>query len=397
MSIKKRTRVWASGALIAALLVPAGLAAGTGWRQMPYDNSDRTDVVLLVLGKYDYLKWGDQKQAIYPQGGCNTPIFAANPDILRFAAGAGSLTLKYDGFGVKGHSAWGCETVDKGESITVSMGTALDTLAMSAIDIDFELLKKTKIGVSFRFQGNEVASDTFEPYVKRDGDNVRYFKRPANGDKAIFFDEIVFTSLSGGFAIEGGSDYSKGGKGKIDTTSTASQFELIKPFDGEITCGDTATIEDTSVETVLGEVTMHAMGSGTWQTGGCDLKMYNEDVTPDTITFVPFLEGTSARYTMALTVENQPIVTENGLIVSLGLTYDAAAGADPTRTLQSCVGQPVLSGEGYDAFWSQADVGLLPPDETACFYEVDLEITGAGVGTESWGIYFEDDPSFGFK
>lgn len=394
---KKRLRAWALGALIAMMLVPAGLAAGSGWKSKSYDQSDRTDVVLLVLGKHNYLKWGDQKQAISSKGGCNTPRFAASPDILGFAAGGGTLTLKHDGFGVKGHSAWGCETVDKNESITVTMGAALDTLAMSAIDIDFEVLKKTKIGVSFRFQGSEVASDTFDPKAKKDGENYRYFKRPTNGGKALFFDEVVFTALYGGFAIEGGSDYSKGGKGQIDTRSTASQFEVGVPFDGEITCGDTAEISDPAVETVMGEVTMHAMGSESWQTGACDLKFYNDDVTPDTISFIPFLEGTSARYTMALTVEDQPIVTDNGLIVSLGLTYDPAAGANPTRTLQSCEGQPVLSGEGYDAFWSQADVGLLPPDETACFYEVDLEITGAGVGTELWGIYFEDDPSFGFK
>lgn len=395
---KKRLRAWTLGALIATMLVPAGLAAGSGWRHKTSDNqSGSTNVVLLTLGKYDHIKWGDLKQGVSSKGGCNEARIASEPDILNVTATGGTLTLKDDGFGVKGHEAWSCDTIDKNEAISISMGTALDKLVMSAIDIDFEVHKKTKIGISFRLDGVEVASDKFEPYAKKDGDNFRYFSRPTKNGQPVYFDEVVFTTLYGAFALEGGSDYYKGGKGQIDTKSTASQFEVTKAFDGDITCGGSAEISEPGVETVFGEVTMHAMSTGTWETGCTELKMYNGGATPDTITFVPFLEGTNARYTIAITVEDQPIVFEGGVMVSLGLTYDPAADANPTQTLLPCAGQPVLGGAGYDAFWSQTDVGLLPAGETACFYQVNLDITGAGVGTEFWGVYFEDDPSFGFK
>ena len=267
---------------------------------------------------------------------------------------------------------------------------------MSAIDVDLEVAKDTKILISFRRDGVEVASDEFRPKVKWWGsDNVRYFNRPTKDGSPVLFDEVVFATKKGSFSLEGGDDH-KVGYGKL-AKSKASQFEVVPEFDGEITCQDTIAIADPGVTTVAGMVTMHAMGSESWQTDDCQLKFYNEEVTPDTIAFLPSLVGMGARYTMDLTVHQQPIEVVDGVIVSLGLTYDATGDPNPTRPLQGCVAQPVLGGEGYDAFWTQADVGLLPAGETACFFQVDLDTTGAGVGTESWRIYFEDDPSFGFK
>jgi hypothetical protein len=380
------------GALVLALLLPAGLATGSGWKHK--DKGGSENVVLLSLGKHNYVQWNEAKQAISSKGGCNTPTFG-KPNILEVSAGGGSLTLKHDGFGVKAKkAAWGCDTVDKNESLTVSAGAALDGWIMSALDVDLEVSKDAKVEISFRRDGAEVARATFQPKVKKDGTNVRYFHRPEKGGAPALFDEVVFKAKKGWFSLEGGHDQKANGKLH---KSKASQFEVVPEFDGEITCQDSITIADPNITSVVGQVTMHAMGSETWQTGDCQLKFYNDEVTSDLIAFLPSLAGMSARYTMDLTLHGQPITFSDGLISSLGLTYDAAGGSNPTRPLLQCVGQPVLGGGGYDAFWSQPDVGLLPAGETACFFNVELDTTGPAVGTEFWKIYFEDDPSFGFK
>lgn len=380
------------GVLVVALLLPAGLATGTGWKNK--DKGGSENVVLLTLGKSNHVRWGSLKQGISSKGGCNRPSFG-KPDILEVTAGGGSLTLKNDGFGVKAQTAWGCDTVDKGESLTVSMGKALEGLIMSALDVDLAVSKYARIEISFRRDGAEVASATFEPGVYKDGTNVRYFSRPMSGGKPIFFDQVVFKAKKGWFSLEGGDDQKEYGKLH---KSKASQFEVGPEFDGEITCQDSIAIADPNITTVIGQVTMHAMGSGeAWQAGDCQLKFYNDEVTSDLIAFLPSLAGMGARYTMDLTLHGQPITFSDGLISSLGLTYDSAGGSNPTNPLLQCVGQPVLGGGGYDAYWSQADVGLLPEGETACFFSVELDTTGPGVGTEYWKIYFEDDPSFGFK
>ena len=55
MTNKKKLRVWALGALVVALLVPAGLATGSNWKQK---DKGSDNVVLLTLGKHSYVKWG---------------------------------------------------------------------------------------------------------------------------------------------------------------------------------------------------------------------------------------------------------------------------------------------------------------------------------------------------
>jgi hypothetical protein len=63
------------------------------------------------------------------------------------------------------------------------------------------------------------------------------------------------------------------------------------------------------------------------------------------------------------------------------------------RTLKPCNGQPEFTA----AFFEQDDTGLLPDGEFACYYGVSLTPTGAGVGTEVWSVFFEDDPNFSFR
>ncbi len=77
-----------------------------------------------------------------------------------------------------------------------------------------------------------------------------------------------------------------------------------------------------------------------------------------------------------------------------------AATTDP---LLACEKQPVLEDDPattgvneYTEFWTQQNVGLLPVGEDACFYQASVTPTSAGFGTEFWGIYFEDDPSWSF-
>src|SRR5690606_22702649 len=198
-TMKRRSKPGALvlGILVVALLLPAGLATGTGWKNK--DKGGSENVVLLTLGKSNHVQWGSLEQAISSKGGCNKPSLGKR-DILDVTAGGGSLTLKNDGFGVKAQTAWGCDTVDKGESLTVSMGKALEGLIMSALDVDLAVSKYARIEISFRRDGAEVASATFQPGVYKDGTNVRYFSRPMSGGKPIFFDEVVFKAKKGWFS-----------------------------------------------------------------------------------------------------------------------------------------------------------------------------------------------------
>src|SRR5690554_7865764 len=86
------------GALVLALLLPAGLATGSGWKHK--DKGGSENVVLLSLGKHNYVQWNEAKQAISSKGGCYTPTFG-KPNILEVLDGGGSLMVKHDGSGAK--------------------------------------------------------------------------------------------------------------------------------------------------------------------------------------------------------------------------------------------------------------------------------------------------------
>jgi hypothetical protein len=142
-------------------------------------------------------------------------------------------------------------------------------------------------------------------------------------------------------------------------------------------------------------------GSGWLLDPNCDLKPYFSDIDDASLAFMPELAGTDARYTIEIDVTNQPITIVDGTITSLIAKYNLEGVLtlpnEANMPLKACLAQPVLSGAGYDAFWTQGNVGLLPAGEIACWYHASVETTSAGFGTEHWGVYLEDDPGFSFR
>ena len=419
MANRRRTRVFFFGALaLVAALLPAGLAVGSHEGDAAVGASS---VVLLTLGSTDQITWEGETQAITIRNNCTVVFGSSNPDLnadlLDITPNAGnSLGGVKDGFGVKSRGdgtgePCGRVEADDGETISVSLGSDLASYLMNAIDVDLELKFNANVDVFFYHDGEKVdeyldfsgsgASD--DGPDSADGDNFRFAHVSSE-----LFDTVVFDPDSGSISLEGGADLPQNGtENGILAANTSSQFRVVQTFEGEITCNESEDIEDEAVPGVLGTVTMFAMefdpegpDEFDWYIEDCLRKPFNESVSDETISFVPELEGTRGRYTIRITVEDQIVETdETGQIVSLTMVYDPEGDTNPTDPLLPCEGQPLDAGaEG----WREADVGLLPDDEAACYYavsviDVALNSNNQTVGTEIWDIYFEDDPSFGFK
>lgn len=414
LTTKKKLRVAALGALITGLLLPAGLAVGSH-DDIVVDPDGGTSVVLLTLGKRDQVTWNGLTQGITTRNNdCLAVSFAPTPQLLVVSAIGGELGEVKDGLGVRGPNDGSGEPCGRvsapDQAISVTLGQALEGHVMAAVDLDLELKFNAEVEATFLLGGHQVGLDVFNPSEgsddgpdSKDGDNYRYFHRPMNNGQPVYFDQVVLRAAAGAFSLEGGADLASNDEpdafGQLDPTSKSSQFEVVPAFDGEITCQDIVPISVGGVP-VSASVIMHAMkvGDGAWDIGCTERKPYNAGVTFDSVLFVPELEGTTARYTMEVTLVDQEITGSAGQVTSLIALYDPEGNPDPTKPLLACLGEPVTDGDGYEAFWTQDDTGLLPSeDETACYYSVQLVITGEDVGTEIWGIYFEDDPVVTFK
>lgn len=410
--IQTRLALLVGVAALAAVVVPATLALGS--HQGGETVEGPASYVFLEMGRNDRVTFEGQTQPITTRNNNCTVVTLGSPELLVLTPFGGVLGHTKDALGVQSTgdgSGEPCSRVDSGksEAISVSLGSAMAGSVMTAVDVDLELKSNATVQVSYLHEGVQVATHMFNPTDASDdgpdsgdGDNYRYAHRPMSGGEQVYFDEVKFTPITGILSLEGGSDGTDAGS--LVTTNNFSQFEVMQGFDGEITCGDEEPIG--AGGTTSGVVTMHSedKGEGWLLDPNCDLKPYNAWTTSDSLAFVPELEGTTARYTIAVTVKDQAIVVEpDGTISSLIAVYDPApALAFPDVSadlpLPACEGTPELvPGAAYDAFWTQADVGLLPDGATACWYHASVEPTGEGEGTEIWGIYFEDDPGFGFK
>ncbi|MEX0863878.1 MAG: hypothetical protein WD269_03285 [Acidimicrobiia bacterium] len=406
MNGRIQTRVAMLAALLAvtAVLIPAGLALGSHGGD-PVLGGDPS-VVLLTLGRPDEVTWDGDTQTISTRNNdCLVVDFADIPEILVVSAIGGQLGQVKDGLGVKSPgdgSGEPCGRVeaDDDEAISVALGSHLDDYLMSAIDVDLELKFNAVVEISFSHGGIEVASDEFSPMAgsddgpdSSDGDNFRYVFDP---EDPVYFDEVEFRPTAGALSLEGGADGTE--NGTLETGNNSSQFEVTPVFDGQITCGDQVAIEDEVVDEVVGLVTMHALNLGDgWDAACIDLKNYNEEITSSSLLFAPTLANSQARYTLELTVEDQPITTDGeGQVTSLLMEYNDGAFGSSDTPLMPCLGQPTFSA----AFFEQVDTGLLPDGEFACYYDVSVtpigEVGGDVFGTEVWSIYFEDDPKFSF-
>lgn len=468
MSGKIRTRLAVIGALAAlvAVLVPAGLASGS---HADDPSTGDPSWLLLTLGKTDEITWTADGSAVQTIKTRNNDCFFiefGGTDLLTIdAPGDELLGHVKDGFGAElasGSSGDPCgkAEADKNESISVSLGSALaGDYLFRAIDVDLELKFDASVDVIFKHEGTEVT--TVQGWMADSGaddnpdsgnsDNFRFNSNDvlSDGDTSlskqvslpILFDEVVFVPQAGALSLEGGADGTVDGTLVEGEANNSSQLEIVKTFDGEMTCGDVHDFpEDTSLVNTIGAVTLHAMefdpDGETWVTEfsdiDCLLKLFNDDTGDASLAFVPELDDVAGRFTIMVTVEGQPVTTDgtgtiNSLQAQYNLNGDISFG--PTADMQACNGQPVDDktlddGNGtddniaddYHEYWQQNDpvygtdgagslivdgdgdpVPLLPGTETICFYSSGVTITGVDasgnpIGTETWKIYFEDDP-----
>ena len=423
--IQARLAVVAALAALAALLVPAGLAAGSHEGDPPVIGAG--SVVLLNLGSVDNVTWDGPDGAVTQsisthRTKCTPVIFGSDPQLLDVSAGGGDLGIVKDGLGVKsqgdGNSGpCGLAEAADGESIAVSLGSSLQGYLMNAIDVDLELKHGSVVRISFLHGSSTVASIDFDPTDDADdgpdsgdGDNYRFNSQTA-GVTGEYFDSVVFTALEGDFSLEAGADGTA--DGALDDNNS-SQFAINRAFEGVLDCfPDTADIGTAGVDTTYGTVVMHAQDAGDgWSINDCILKPFDSETAAAALGYFPELTGVAARYTIDVTVEDQPLTVDgDGNITSLGAEYDPTTGdlsfpMGPTRPLQACAGQPVLLGDSptpaeeaaYLAFWTgTGPTDLMPSGESACFYSASVTPTSAGFGTEHWSILFFDDPGFRFK
>ena len=407
MANRRRTHVFFFGALaLVAALLPAGLVSSA-------QTTGDSTLVYLTLGSTDRVTWMAETQTFSVRNNCS--VTPGGSDILDLTTVGGQLGFVRDGFGVKstgdgtGEPCGRVEAND-GEALSVSLGSELDGYLMSAIDVDLELKFNAMVEVIFKHDNVTVFSVDDPPFSgmggsddgpdSGDGDNFRFFARPTVNGNPVLFDEVVFVPVSGAMSLEGGADGTDKSL-ELDTNSNSSQFEVVQTFDGEIGCTEdtnTATIFDPAVEDVIGVVTMRALDLDAstpegWDDACTTRKPFNENVTETSLLFSPVLEGSLARYTMILTLDNQPIMTESGVTTSLIMEYnDGFGGGD--LTLEPCNAVPQAADYTEDG-----DNGIVPDSEVhfACYFGVSLTPTSPGFGTEVWQIYFEDDPGFNFR
>ncbi|MGB8360946.1 MAG: hypothetical protein WCE80_06055 [Acidimicrobiia bacterium] len=420
--IRLRLAVLAALAALVAVIVPATLASADD----PV-TGDPT-VMLLKLGAQNEVTWGTDTQAITTKRNKCTPVtFASSPQLLITTPSGGALGYTSGSLGVassgEGNSGK-CAQVnaDASEGLSIKLGSELDGYAMNAVDLDLELKFNAEIHVTYKLDGATVDTDTFNGMGSddgpdsADGDNYRY-NSLTEGIVALF-DEIELVPSNGAFSLEAGGDGTENGD---LATNAFSQFRVVPVYDGDITCGDTVDVGSLADLGILGAFTMHALdlgGTGTEFDSGCtQLKFYFDGATNDSLSFIPVLADTNARYTVDAMVEDQAITVDStGMITSLIAVYNT--DGDLTfpgggSALKACNFAPVLGGSDYTAFWEQdspvddgvlsggsgdnTGVNILPAGEIACFYSAAVSPTGPGVGTETWGIYFEDDPGLGFR
>ena len=444
--IRARVALLVALAALTAVIVPAGLAIGSHDSATVAGGDPSVVLLTLKKGNGDQAAWVVDGTTVQTQSiglannNCLTVNFAASPDLLEVNAHGGALGHVKEGFGVKSASDGGGEPCGRieasdGESLSVSLGSSLDGYLMSAIDVDLEVKFNALVEVTFLHDDSVVDVATVPQVPGSDdgpdsSDNIRFAWRPGvdgDGGGQKYFDTVLFTPIAGSFSLEGGQDAPF--NGSLLAGNRSSQFEVVQTFDGQITCGDDVGIgSEGSLVSTYGTLTLHAMDldstvatENEWLVAECLMKLYNAEAGIDALSFNPLLEDTGARYTLEVTVPNQPIVVAPGptppagTITSLIAEYwtSGSVSFPPSSTLpvQACQGAPITddSDPDYASFWSQDSpvqvldpmtmtmIDLLPPGESFCFYSASVTPTGAGVGTEQWGFYFEDDPIVRFK
>ena len=328
-----QTRLALLGALAAlvAVLVPAGLASGSHGED-PVVTTGDPSLVYLTTGKQDNIQWSAGTEDIQTaKNDCSVVNFVTPPDLLTVTPGGGTLGFVKDGFGVQsaGDGAGepcGRAEADDGETLTVSLGSTLDSYLMTAIDVDIEMKFNAILDIIFYHDGVEVDRVTGWTGMggsddgpdSKDLDNFR-FNSEDNNVKNItgeFFDTVMFVPTSGAISLEGGADGTDpntlggvdnpyGNTPQVDE-SRSSVFQIQPVADGEITCGpdNGITIQDASVTNVVADVVMRSLSlnGGEWDSNCTYLKPYTDSVTDTLLTFIPDEPESPARYTMEVII-----------------------------------------------------------------------------------------------
>ncbi len=432
--IQVRFAMLAALAALVAVLVPASLAAGEE------GVTAGAGIIYLSMGispSSYVITYGDvTPQPIPTKKNDCTKVDALNPGnansiLVVTEINALSLGEAKDQIGTKGPNdgsgepcalaAAGAGTNGEDEGISVKLGEAAGDVLMDGFSVDIRLKSNGDVLATTYRDGAMVDSDPFTvegPDNAPDSrDNFRWTYEAAAGDE---FDEVRFMAVAGDFSLGGGANTTFYGDVGFDEQSKASQFRTVMAYDGDIECDpDFANIGVEDVDLTYGTVVMRAENlDGSWRIDECVKKPYLADVGTDSIFFTPFdptgYSGTSARYTLEVAVENQPVTSDgNGQITSLVAEYDPAGSVDfpagAGMPLKSCQFEPPLdsNASGYDSFWEQVSpvgqgsLNLLPSGDTACFISASVTVTGViggqTVGTEHWLLYFEDDPGVKFR
>lgn len=446
-----RLALLAAVAALVAVIVPATLAAGS---HGSFDGVAPGGVVLLNMGNgpsADQVRYDGMTQNITTAKNNCTAVnssfqsASATPsDLLNIqAAGTGTASLgeAKDQIGVQsGNDGNGenCYRTDPTESMTITLGGDVGESMMGGFDLDIQVKFNSMVRATTYAGGSMTASQpgTFMGTGLSDNgpdseDNFRWFYAAPKGSE---FDTLVLSADTGTFSLGGGQNLAE--KGLFDTSTKASQFVVGPIADGQISCGDSRNIGVAGSDPTYATVTMHSEDlndGGGWIIGDCELKPYYAATQGAAFSFNPLdpigFSGTSARYTLEVTVEDQEVTTSSGgtgeppagTITSLAAKYDLNGDFDfgDATGLPHCQFTPPLAGDAnYDLFWGQNDpvddgvlsgsaadddtgTHLLPDGDSACWFSAGVSdivtVDGTQYGTEHWDIYLESDPGFSFR
>lgn len=419
--IRTRLALLVALAALTAVLVPATLAFGSHVSD-PVAGSG-PEYVFLQLGNTDQVRFGTQFQPISTNKNRCTVVGFGSPQLLIAKPFGGALGHVDNSIGVQSQGDGNgspCSWIEAsdGEAISLKLGSAMSSYLMTAVDVDLELKGNATVAVTYWHDGTQItqANDTFDPMSPSDDgpdsgdlDNWRYFHRPTDGSgKQIYFDEVKFTPVQGTLSLEGGSDGTD--NGLLVTTNNWSQFEVYSVFDGQITCGeDNGIMISNPAFPATGSVVMRSLDlddvAGGYDISCTQKKNYNDSVGEDSLAYLPETGVGAARYTIVLTIPQQPVDSDNGsgVITTLQMQYSALGDFTDLVALEACVGQPELNSSDaeYETFWEGDLSDFFPGDDTACYYKVDLApsglLEGTNRATETWHIAFEGDPGFSFR
>jgi len=422
--------------LAGALLATAGVASG-----VPNESfSGEVGVLRLHLGAQDYFQFdpgnsidgfadGPQQDITLDSQKCDSVSLSAEPAFAALSAAAGKPGLVDDGFGVRitGPQGTKCGQIDGTEKLILALGADLSGNMIDFAEIDFEIKFDADVLIEF-FDGpiestnaNKVGQQivSCDPSDcgpdSADGDNYRELVKDPDGD---LFDRMRFSvDAVGGpnaaASLEGGADGTLpllGGFAVNHLSSTTdSVFHIVRQFDGDLACGDTAEATNeagftTAIQRI--ETTNPDVGDVCEQR-----KPYTIDATTLFVSFDPFSPDITANYRGDIVFDSRSPSDPQPI-----LQYDRDLdGPAPLVDMQACNLRSAASieeglfpelagplpGVGDDLFPSLVGVFDLidgdPVQATWCLAAINTTSLGGGTVIDVFATFGNDDPSFRWR